>query len=222
VARTLPKERFLPSLLDRLTDDDPINNSIRIQKEKIQKIEKSLAELLQKPSAPESLSEDSHRQRQQLQQQLDQVRAQLSVLTTSVSSLKEIRSCVKRDLDWLLNASQYSPQEDLEDYPNVACSVLNYGMPDLTGKTVSGFDQRHMERLLKQVIVNFEPRILRNTLTVRVIADKTLFEHNALVFEIEGELWAEPQPLHLHLRTEFELEDGNVSVFDYHPSDQRT
>jgi type VI secretion system protein ImpF len=222
VARTLPKERFLPSLLDRLTDDDPINNSIRIQKEKIQKIEKSLAELLQKPLAPESLSEDSRRQRQHLQQQLDQVRAQLSVLTTSVSSLKEIRACVKRDLDWLLNASQYSPQEDLDDYPDVVCSVLNYGMPDLTGKTVSGFDQRHMERLLKQVIVNFEPRILRNTLTVRVIADKTLFEHNALVFEIEGELWAEPQPLHLHLRTEFELEDGNVSVFDYRPTDQRT
>lgn len=221
MARTLPRERFLPSLLDRLTDDDPVNNSIRIQKEKIQKIEKSLAELLQKPSTPESLSEDSRRQWQQLQQQRDQVRAQLSVLTTSVSSLKEIRACVKRDLNWLLNASQYAPQEDLEGYPDVACSVLNYGMPDLTGKTVSGFDQRHMERLLKQVIVNFEPRILRNTLTVRVIADKTLFDHNALVFEIEGELWAEPQPLHLHLRTEFELEDGNVSVFDYHAADQR-
>ncbi|MDD5268010.1 MAG: type VI secretion system baseplate subunit TssE [Methylococcales bacterium] len=221
MARTLPSERFLPSLLDRLTDDDPVNNSIRIQQEKIPKIEKSLAELLQKPSAPESLPEDSRRQRQQLQQQLDQVRAQLSVLTTSVSSLKEIRACVKRDLDWLLNASQYSPQEDLEGYPDVGCSVLNYGMPDLTGKTVSGFDQRNMERLLKQVIFNFEPRILRNTLSVRVIADKTLFSHNALVFEIEGELWAEPQPLHLHLRTEFQLEDGNVSVFDYHPSDQR-
>jgi type VI secretion system lysozyme-like protein len=152
-----------------------------------------------------------------LQQQLDQIRAQLSVLTTSVSSIKELRGCVKRDLDWLLNASQYAPQEDLDDYPEVACSVLNYGMPDLTGKTVSGFDQRHMERLLKQVIVSFEPRIIRNTLTVRVIADKSLFDHNALAFEIEGELWAEPQPLHLLLRTEFELEDGNVSVYDFYP-----
>ncbi|WP_333874593.1 type VI secretion system baseplate subunit TssE [Methylobacter sp.] len=217
MARSLPKNRFLPSLLDRLTDDDPINNSIRIQKEKIQGIEKSLAELLQKPSASES--EQSRQQRRQLQQQLDQVRAEYSVLTTSVSSLKEIRACVKRDLDWLLNASQYAPQEDLDGYPDVACSVLNYGMPDLTGKTVSGFDVRFMERLLKQVIVNFESRIIRNTLTVRVIADKTLFDHNALVFEIEGELWAEPQPLHLHLRTEFELESGNVSVYDYRPAE---
>lgn len=221
MARTLPKDRYLRSLLDRLTDDDPINNSIRSQQEKIQSIEKSLAELLRKPASPESVSEHGRRQRQQLQQQLDQVRAQLSVLTTSVSSLKEIRACVKRDLDWLLNASQYSPQEDLDGYPDVACSVLNYGMPDLTGKTVSGFDQQHMERLLKQVIVNFEPRIIRTTLTVRVIADKALFDHNALVFEIEGELLAEPQPLHLHLRTEFELEDGTVSVYDYSPTEQR-
>lgn len=221
MARTLPKERYLPSLLDRLTDDDPINNSIRLQQEKIKNLEKSLAGLQLKPSAPEPVSEDIRRQRQQVQQQLDQVRAQLSVLTTSVSSLKEIRACVKRDLNWLLNASQYSPQEDLDDYPDVARSVINYGMPDLTGKTVSGFDQRHMERLLKLVILNFEPRIVRNTLTVGVIADKTLYDHNALVFEIEGELWAEPQPLHLHLRTEFELEDGNVSVFDFHPAEKR-
>jgi len=222
VARTLPKNRFLPSLLDRLTDDDPINNSIRIQKEKIQGIEKSLAELLLKQSAPESESKENRRQRHQLQQQLDQVRAQFSALTMSVSSLKEIRACVKRDLDWLLNASQYSPQEDLDDYPEVAVSVLNYGMPDLTGKTVSGFDVRTMELLLKQVLINFEPRIIPRTLTVRVTADKGLFDHNALAFEIEGELWAEPQPLHLHLRTEFELENGNVSVSDYRPQGPQT
>lgn len=222
MARTLPKNRFLPSLLDRLTDDDPINNSIRIQKEKIQGIEKSLAELLLKQSAPESESKENRRQRHQLQQQLDQVRAQFSALTMSVSSLKEIRACVKRDLDWLLNASQYSPQEDLDDYPEVAVSVLNYGMPDLTGKTVSGFDVRTMELLLKQVLINFEPRIIPRTLTVRVTADKGLFDHNALAFEIEGELWAEPQPLHLHLRTEFELENGNVSVSDYRPQGPQT
>jgi type VI secretion system lysozyme-like protein len=219
VARTLPKERLLPSLLDRLTDDDPINTSIRTQKEKISHLEKSLAELSQEKVA--SKAEDSQKRRSELQQQLEELRAQFSVLTASVSSLQEIRACVKRDLDWLLNSSQYSPQVDLDGCPDVASSVLNYGMPDLTGKTVSGFDQGHLERLLKQVIVNYEPRIIRRTLSVRVIADKTLFDHNALAFEIEGELWAEPQPIHLHLRTEFELEDGTVAVYDYRPLEKR-
>ena len=219
MARTLPKGRFLPSLLDRLTDDDPINTSIRIQKEKISSIEKSLAELSQGKTGFET--EESKKRRSELQLQLDELRAQFTVLTASVSSLQEIRACVKRDLDWLLNASQYSPQADLDGYPDVASSVLNYGMPDLTGKTVSGFDQSHLDRLLKQVIVNYEPRIIRRTLSVQVIADKTMFDHNALAFDIEGELWAEPQPLHLHLRTEFELEDGSVSVFDYRPMENR-
>jgi type VI secretion system protein ImpF len=219
VARMQPKGRFLPSLLDRLTDDDPINTSIRNQKEKISRLEKSLAELL--PGKTDLEIEDSKKRRLELQRQLDELRAQFNVLTASVSSLQEIRACVKRDLDWLLNASQYSPQEHLEGYPDVASSVLNFGIPDLTGKTVTGFDPAYIERLLKQVIVNFEPRIIRRTLSVQVIADKTMFDHNALAFDIEGELWAEPQPLHLHLRTEFELEDGSVSVFDYRPLENR-
>lgn len=220
MARTLPKERFLPSLLDRLTDDDPINTSIRNQKEKIAGIEKSLAELSQGKMTTKT--EESQKRQLELQQQLDELRVQFTVLTTSVSSLHEIRACVKRDLDWLLNASQYSPQQDLDGYPDVASSVLNYGIPDLTGKTVSGFDPAYIERLMKQVIVNYEPRIIRRTLSVQVIADKTMFDHNALAFEIEGDLWAEPQPLHLHLRTEFELEDGTVSVYDYRPMENRT
>ena len=220
MARTLPKERFLPSLLDRLTDDDPINTSIRNQKEKIAGIEKSLAELSQGKMTTKT--EESQKRQLELQQQLDELRVQFTVLTTSVSSLHEIRACVKRDLDWLLNASQYSPQQDLDGYPDVASSVLNYGIPDLTGKTVSGFDPAYIERLMKQVIVNYEPRIIRRTLSVQVIADKTMFDHNALAFEIEGDLWAEPQPLHLHLRTEFELEDGIVSVYDYRPMENRT
>jgi len=215
VGRTLPKDRFLPSLLDRLTDDEPINYSIQLQKKNIQSIEKSLAQLLADEQTSDA--QESKKQRQLLQQQLNQAHAQYVVLSASVSSLNELRACVKRDLDWLLNASQYFPQEDLEAYPEVANSVLNYGMPDITGNTASGFDLHTMERKLKQVILDFEPRIIRSSLVVRVQANKAMFNHNALSFEIEGELWAEPQPLYLHLRTEFELENGNVSVFDFNP-----
>jgi type VI secretion system protein ImpF len=219
VTKVLKNKRLLPSLLDRLTDDEPVNVSIRTQKEKIANLEKSLLALSSDKTTPDNeVSLDS---RQKLQKQLEDLRVQLSVLTASVSSFQEIRACVKRDLDWLLNASQYSPQSDLEGYPAVASSVINFGMPDLTGKTVTGFDQGHLERLLKQVIINYEPRIIRRTLSVRVLADKTMFNHNALAFEIEGELWAEPQPLHLHLRTEFELEDGNVKVYEYRPMENR-
>jgi type VI secretion system protein ImpF len=216
MARTLPKTRFLPSLLDRLTDDDPIHNSIRLQKETIQNLQTMLSRLQNDSKA----SAEEEGKKQQLRLQLDQALAQFNVLSASVSSLQEIRACVKRDLDWLLNASQYVPQDDLKDYSLVASSVLNYGMPDFAGKTVSGLDPQQIEHLLKRVILDFEPRIISRTLSVRVMPDKTLFDHNAVVFEIEGELWAEPQPLHLHLRTEFELEDGTVAVYNYRPGER--
>jgi len=206
---------YLPSLLDRLIDDDSINNSIQLQKNNLQNLETALAKLMAEKS--QTAPEAGKNQRQQLLQDLDQARAQFLSLSASMGSLQDARGCLKRDLDWLLNASQFSPQEQLTDFPEIACSVLNYGMPDFTGKTVSGFDPNKIERLLKQVIINFEPRIIERTLAVRVIADRTLHDHNALAFEIEGELLTEPQPLHLHLRTEFQLEDGNVSVFDYQP-----
>ncbi len=213
MARTLPKERLLPSLLDRLTDDSAVNQSIELQKKTIQKIEKSLAEVIEQSNAADAVQ--SNNQRIKLQQQLDQARAKYSVLSASVSSLSELSTCVKRDLDWLLNARQYSPQEDLKDYPEVEASVVNYGLPDLTGKTAAGLDIRNMERLLKKALLNFEPRIIRRTLAVRILADENLFNHNAITFEIEGELWAEPIPLYMHLRTEFELENGSVSVVDF-------
>jgi type VI secretion system protein ImpF len=220
VAKGVSKTTYLPSLLDRLIDDDSINNSIQLQKKSVQNLETALARLMSEKTQADL--EASKKQRQQLLQELDQSRAQFLSLSASISSLQDARSCIKRDLDWLLNASQFAPQEELTDYPEIACSVLNYGMPDFTGKTVSGFDPFKIERLLKHVLINFEPRIIKDTLIVRVIADKSLHNHNALAFEIEGELWTEPQPLHLHLRTEFQLEDGNVSVSDYKSGEQRS
>lgn len=214
MAKTLPKERFLPSLLDRLTDDSSVSNSIFLQKKRIKLLEKELKQLM---SQQQTLAQDIFKNKcQEIQQQLDQAYAQYSVLSISVSSLTDIRACVKRDLDWLLNTSQYELQSELESFSSVESSVLNFGLPDLTGKTVSGIDMRSMERILKQAIISFEPRIIKKTLNISVLVNKLMFDHNAVSFEIEGQLWAEPEPLHLHLRTEFELESGLVSVYDFH------
>jgi type VI secretion system protein ImpF len=49
---------------------------------------------------------------------------------------------------------------------------------------------------------------------VRLVADQLLMSHNALSFFIEAELWAQPIPLRLFLKTEIDLEDGNVHVVD--------
>jgi type VI secretion system protein ImpF len=132
-----------------------------------------------------------------------------------VMSLKKLREAVVRDLTWLLNSGNLSGTENLEAYPEVARSVLNYGMPDLSGCTASSVDATEMERVLRQCIWDFEPRILRHTVKVRVVVADDQMNRNALTFEIEGQLWAEPVPEQLFLETSLDLETGNVTVEEH-------
>lgn len=130
-----------------------------------------------------------------------------------VLTFAQLRDAVKRDLGWLLNTTNLaSVDERLADYPAVARSVLNYGIPDLTGKAASSIDAKDIERLLRQAILDFEPRILKRSLKVRVVVDLEDMSRNAIRFEIDGELWAEPVPLHLVLQSEIDLETGHVKV----------
>ncbi|MCC6510644.1 MAG: GPW/gp25 family protein, partial [Pirellulaceae bacterium] len=69
-----------------------------------------------------------------------------------------------------------------------------------------------MEREVRQAIINFEPRILKDTLSVRVVYTFDLMSRNTVVFEIDGELWAQPVPIKMYLRTELDLETGKVSI----------
>ena len=131
-----------------------------------------------------------------------------------VMSLHEIREAVQRDLASLMNASALSTTEDLDDYPEVSNSVINYGIPDLAGMTVAGADTATMERALHKAISAFEPRILPGSLRVRVVTDSNEMSRRALVLEIEGRLWAQPTPLRLLWNTEVDLETGDVVVVE--------
>ena len=129
-----------------------------------------------------------------------------------VLSLTRLRQCVLRDLGWLFNASNLAAFDDDDSDSYARHSVINYGLFDLAGVTAKSLDTTYLEQMLRQVIWDFEPRILRHTVKVRAVLDESRFSHNALSFEIEGQLWAQPTPLQLYLKTELDLESGDVTV----------
>lgn len=90
--------------------------------------------------------------------------------------------------------------------------MLNYGVPELSGRTLSGTDGPALERALRQCIAAFEPRILPQTLKVRLEVNEEQMSHNAMTFLIEGDLWAQPTPLRLYLKTEIDLDLGDVKI----------
>lgn len=132
-----------------------------------------------------------------------------------VLSMRGLRRAVLRDLGWLLNTNALSSLQNLEAFPLAAQSVINYGFPDLAGKTASGVKLAEVAGLLRDAIWNFEPRILRQSLRVETVAGKDDGDGpNQLMFELNGELWGQPLPERLYLKTELDLEMGEVRLFD--------
>jgi len=128
-----------------------------------------------------------------------------------VLSTQQLRDAVLRDLAWLLNTDNLHDL-DLEAHPLVASSVLNFGMRDLTGATASSLDGKQLRARLIQAIKDFEPRIDPKSLSVTVLLSEESYNQNSVSFEIKAQLWAEPVPLDLLLKTEIDLERGDVTV----------
>jgi len=79
MAELLPQDRLQPSLLDRLTDDEPDK---RVE-------------------PPER----------------------------RVLTIARLRESVLRDLNWLFNSTQMASASEMEEFPLVTSSVVNFGLP---------------------------------------------------------------------------------------------
>jgi type VI secretion system protein ImpF len=158
MAELAARERLQPSLLDRLSDDEPENGT------------------------------ESRERR--------------------VLSLRTLREGVLRDLAWLLNTTNLLSVLQHEALPHVGNSVLNYGVPVMSGNSVSSLNVSKLERGIRQAIWDFEPRLIKSTVTVK--ARMSIVEKNMLTFDIEADMWAQPYPERLYLKTDLDLERGAV------------
>src|SRR5256885_4835216 len=134
-----------------------------------------------------------------------------SVRSASVT-LSELRQSVLRDLNWLFNAVRPLRPEEVEANPQVRNSVLNYGLPALSGVAASSVDFVQLERALRQAVMDFEPRILADSVSVKALLEESVDHHNVVSLQIEGLLWAQPVPIELLLRTRLDLESGQNRV----------
>jgi len=201
------KPQYLPSLLDRVTDDGYMTSTLELSRQRVNALEKKLSNKTQNMTK---------QQENEWLDELDTQRGQLLYLQKSVGTHSKITDCVKRDLTWLFNCNNMCEDVLLkENYNEIETSVLNYGLPDLTGKTASSINVRELEEAIKQTILRFEPRIIPKTLKVQLHEDKEKMNHNSLIIEIKGDVWTDPVPIHLHLRTQIDLESGNVNVKDF-------
>jgi type VI secretion system protein ImpF len=126
-----------------------------------------------------------------------------------VISLRRYKRAVVRDLGMLLNSKCHPSQDGIYEFSEASQSVLNYGIPDLCGVPVLNIRAADIEAQIKRFISCFEPRIAPGSLSVRMASPTDSEYVRSLSFEIEGEMWAQPLPDHLYVKTEVDLETGH-------------
>lgn len=121
-----------------------------------------------------------------------------------------LRATVRRDLAWLFNTTNIESLVDLEFYPHVRESVLNYGLSDLAGRTLDRRAVLARAREIRRAIRLFEPRMAKEGLTVDPIEDPD--DPHSLTYLIQGDISAATHAMPVKFRTEVEAETASVSV----------
>ncbi|HEY1861005.1 MAG TPA: type VI secretion system baseplate subunit TssE [Gemmataceae bacterium] len=120
----------------------------------------------------------------------------------------EMVDAVRRDLEELLNTRQ-SHAGLAEKFGEVRCSVLAYGLPDLTSVTSITPQQRaEIGRIIEAAVARFEPR-LRDVSASMI--DPGDGKERAVKFRIAARLNVDPAP-DVAFDTILELTSGRYSV----------
>ena len=123
-----------------------------------------------------------------------------------------LRKTVRRELAWLLNTTNLSATSDLEAYPEVLTSVLNYGVPDLAGKSLHRRTVQQRAREIRTAIRTFEPRIDPESLKVEpVTTDEAT---NQIIFMIHGDITSAVNAMPVKYRTSLEVDSAAVDVVE--------
>lgn len=161
MADKMMSERLQPSLLDRLTDDDPTNRQE---------------------------SRDAR-----------------------VIDIRRLRDIVQRDLSWLLNTNNADTWIDAARYPHASRAVLNYGVREVAGDFASEDRAALIRKSIISAIECFECRIRKGSAHVEMRTENVA-RNTIISFDIRADMWADPIPIELYLRSSVDVTTGEVTL----------
>src|SRR5258708_36919907 len=77
-----------------------------------------------------------------------------------------LRREVSRDLEALLNTIALESTVDMTDFPHVRKSILNFGIPDVTRRTIDEVGVNDIPEEIRAAIVAYEPRLAAASLHI--------------------------------------------------------
>ena len=128
---------------------------------------------------------------------------------TRAQSVRQLKSGLRRDLEWLLNSRRVAVEPD-ESLRELNRSLYVYGLPDFSSFNVaSPKDQARLLKCLQSALKIFEPRLA----SVQVVPIETSgVNTRELRFRVEGLLIMDPASEHVSFDTVIELRTGVCQV----------
>jgi type VI secretion system protein ImpF len=127
------------------------------------------------------------------------------VITESI-----LRHEVARDLDALLNTIALESSADLSATPFVRRSILNYGLPDVSHRTIDEVGVNDIPAEIRTAILNYEPRLAADSLQIER-DDSVDIAELKVRFIVRADLTCDP----VHVPVEFVadvIETGKIVV----------
>jgi type VI secretion system protein ImpF len=141
----------------------------------------------------------------------ERVIATRRLTTRNRISEPSLRREVMIDLLSLFNTTNLNAAEDLSDAPAVRASILNYGFPDLSWRTIDENSLHEVGREIETALIDFEPRLARDSIQTRRDLSNSA-EGLKLRFLVKADLRARPANVPVEFVAEVELGSGKIKI----------
>ncbi len=122
-----------------------------------------------------------------------------------------LRREVATDLAMLMNTVNFESVEDLSAAPEVRRSILNFGIPDLTHRSL---DEKHVGDVageIRRALVQYEPRLVAET--IQTSRDTRVRASDLQIrFLVRADLKCDPLNVPIEFVADVEVESGKVRI----------
>ncbi len=124
---------------------------------------------------------------------------------------RQLRSQLSRDLDSLLNTVNLGSAMELDGLNHVERSVVNFGMPEISNRTIDENRNSAIVDEIRTALLNFEPRLLRKT--VKVSRDETVDIATLNVrYIVSAEMACDPIAVPVEFVADLEIASGKLLI----------
>ncbi len=123
----------------------------------------------------------------------------------------QLRSQLARDLNSLLNTVNLDSAIDLSEHPHARASIINYGIPEISDRTIDENRASDILEELETALITFEPRLIRET--IKVARDWSVSSDSLSVrFVVKGEMSCDPVAVPVEFVADMEIDSGKLMV----------